>query len=59
MNVVEIGAILLVIMLVFLTGGIWIAITLAMVGWIGLAVFTNKPPMIWGCLLYTSDAADE
>ena len=44
MNVVEIGAILLVIMLVFLTGGIWIAITLAMVGWIGLAVFTNKPP---------------
>jgi tripartite ATP-independent transporter DctM subunit len=54
MNVVEIGAILLLIMLVFLTGGIWIAVTLALVGWIGLAVFTNKPPMIWGEFIFSA-----
>ena len=54
MNVVEVGGFLLLIMLLFLTGGVWIAITLALVGWIGLAVFTNKPPMIWGEFIFSA-----
>jgi tripartite ATP-independent transporter DctM subunit len=54
MSVVEIGAILLGIMLVFLAGGIWIAITLAIVGWIGMALFTSIPPTIWGKNLFSA-----
>ena len=32
---------LLVIMLVLLAGGVWIAMTLAIVGWVGQAFFTD------------------
>ena len=39
-----IGALLLVIMVVLLAGGVWIAMTLAIVGWIGQAFFTNTLP---------------
>ena len=38
------GALLLVIMLVLLAGGGWIAMTLAIVGWVGQAFFTNTLP---------------
>ena len=39
-----VGALLLVSMLVLLAGGVWIAMTLAIVGWIGQAFFTNTLP---------------
>ncbi|HEX4327878.1 MAG TPA: TRAP transporter large permease subunit [Burkholderiales bacterium] len=42
MNVVEVGGLLLFVMLLLLTGGVWIALTLAMVGWIGMVWFTQK-----------------
>ena len=38
------GALLLAIMLVLLAGGVWIAMTLAIVGWVGQAFFTNTIP---------------
>ena len=38
------GALLLIIMLVLLAGGVWIAMTLAIVGWVGQAFFTNTLP---------------
>ena len=38
------GRLLLVIMLVLLGGGVWIAMTLAIVGWVGQAFFTNTLP---------------
>src|SRR5438067_483874 len=42
----ESAAILLVILLVLLTGGVWIAISLAAVAWFGLHFFTNTPPAV-------------
>ncbi len=53
-SVVEIGGFLLMVMLLFLAGGVWIAITLAIVGWIGMALFTSQPPMIWGKNLFSA-----
>jgi tripartite ATP-independent transporter DctM subunit len=44
MNLIEIAGLLLVIMLLMLSGGVWIAMTLAIVGWIGMAFFTGTPP---------------
>ena len=44
MSLVEIAGLLLFIMLLLLAGGVWIAMTLAIVGWIGLAFFTNTLP---------------
>lgn len=38
------GGLLLIIMLVLLAGGVWIAMTLAIVGWVGQAFFTNTLP---------------
>ncbi len=38
------GAMLLAIMLVLLAGGVWIAMTLAIVGWVGQAFFTSTLP---------------
>jgi tripartite ATP-independent transporter DctM subunit len=38
------GAMLLGIMLVLLAGGVWIAMTLAIVGWVGQAFFTQTLP---------------
>ena len=38
------GALLLIIMLMLLAGGVWIAMTLAIVGWVGQAFFTNTLP---------------
>ena len=47
----EIAALLLLLMLMLLAGGVWIGITLAAVGWVGLAFFTASPP---GPNLFTS-----
>jgi len=41
MDVLEIGLFLLIIMMIFLTGGVWIAMTLAICGWVGQAFFVN------------------
>jgi tripartite ATP-independent transporter DctM subunit len=42
MNVVEIGGLLLLVMVLMLSGGVWIAMTLAIVGWIGMTFFTTR-----------------
>ncbi|MBB6564003.1 tripartite ATP-independent transporter DctM subunit [Acidovorax soli] len=42
MDILSIGAFLLVIMLLMLSGGVWIAMTLAICGWVGQAFFTNS-----------------
>ena len=44
METLGIGLFLLIIMLLFLSGGIWIAITLAICGWVGQAFFVNTQP---------------
>lgn len=44
MGLLEIGALLLFVMLLMLAGGVWIAMTLAIVGWIGQAFFTTTIP---------------
>ena len=43
MSVIEISAILLGAMMLLLCGGVWIAITLALTGLLGLTVFSNTP----------------
>jgi tripartite ATP-independent transporter DctM subunit len=54
LELIEIGGLLLVIMMVLLAGGVWIAMTLAIVGWIGMAVFTNLPAGIPAKNLFTA-----
>jgi tripartite ATP-independent transporter DctM subunit len=44
METLWIGAMLLAVMLVLLAGGLWISMTLATVGWIGQAFFSNTEP---------------
>jgi tripartite ATP-independent transporter DctM subunit len=44
MDVLQTGMILLAALLVLLVGGVWIAISLAIVGWIGMQAFTSSPP---------------
>ncbi|MFM9980781.1 MAG: TRAP transporter large permease subunit, partial [Burkholderiales bacterium] len=44
MNLIEIAGMLLLVMMLFLASGVWIAMTLAIVGWIGMALFTGTPP---------------
>ena len=44
MDLVWLGAFLLIVMLLFLAGGVWIAMTLAIVGWIGQFFFTTTLP---------------
>ncbi|MBQ1763857.1 MAG: TRAP transporter large permease subunit [Aquincola sp.] len=44
MDILTMGAILLALMLVLLAGGVWIAMTLAIVGWVGQAFFTSTQP---------------
>jgi tripartite ATP-independent transporter DctM subunit len=44
MSTLGIGLFLLVIMLVLLSGGIWIAMTLAICGWVGQAFFVATQP---------------
>jgi tripartite ATP-independent transporter DctM subunit len=44
MDTLLMGGLLLALMLVFLAGGVWIAMTLAIVGWVGQAFFTSTLP---------------
>ena len=44
MDILLIGGLLLVIMMVLLAGGVWIAMTLAICGWVGQAFFTSTSP---------------
>jgi tripartite ATP-independent transporter DctM subunit len=53
-GVVGIGLFLLTVMLLFLASGVWIAMTLAIVGWIGMALFTDMQPARWGENLFVA-----
>ncbi len=44
MDILLIGGLLLFIMLLLLSGGVWIALTLAICGWVGQAFFTKTSP---------------
>src|SRR2546428_4431853 len=44
MTPLAVGRILFSLLLVLLTGGVWIAISLAAVAWFGLQFFTSTPP---------------
>lgn len=44
MDILTVGAILLTLMLLMLSGGVWIAMTLAICGWVGQAFFTTSQP---------------
>ena len=44
MDLLEIGGLLLFIMLLLLSGGVWIAMSLAIVGWVGQTFFTTTLP---------------
>jgi tripartite ATP-independent transporter DctM subunit len=44
MDVLLIGGLLLTLMMVLLAGGVWIAMTLAICGWVGQAFFTTTEP---------------
>ena len=44
MDILAIGGLLLAIMLLMLGGGVWIAMTLAICGWVGQAFFTKTQP---------------
>jgi tripartite ATP-independent transporter DctM subunit len=46
MQALEIGTLLFVVLCVLLLGGVWIAIALAVVAWVGLYFFTSTPPDI-------------
>jgi tripartite ATP-independent transporter DctM subunit len=44
MDILLVGGLLLFIMLLLLSGGVWIAMTLAICGWVGQAFFTSTSP---------------
>jgi tripartite ATP-independent transporter DctM subunit len=44
MDTLLIGGLLLLVMMLLLAGGVWIAMTLAICGWIGQAFFTSTAP---------------
>jgi tripartite ATP-independent transporter DctM subunit len=44
MSTIAVGALLLLILLLLLAGGVWIAMALAIVGWVGQAFFTSTAP---------------
>ena len=44
MDILLVGGLLLLIMMVLLSGGVWIAMTLAICGWVGQAFFTSSQP---------------
>ena len=46
MTTLTIAAVLLALLLVLLVSGVWIAISLAAVAWVGLQLFTNTPPEV-------------
>ncbi len=54
MDILTLAALLFVVMCVLLAGGVWIALALAIVGWVAMEFFTNSPPglslatAVWG-----------
>jgi tripartite ATP-independent transporter DctM subunit len=44
MDTLLVGGLLLLVMMVLLSGGVWIAMTLAICGWVGQAFFTSTSP---------------
>ncbi|HUQ29393.1 MAG TPA: TRAP transporter large permease subunit [Usitatibacter sp.] len=44
MTTLQIGILLLVLLCFLLSGGLWIALSLIAVAWVGMALFTNTPP---------------
>lgn len=44
MDILFVGGLLLLVMMVLLSGGVWIAMTLAICGWVGQAFFTSTRP---------------
>lgn len=44
MDILTMGGVLLILMLMLLSGGVWIAMTLAICGWVGQAFFTTTQP---------------
>jgi tripartite ATP-independent transporter DctM subunit len=44
MDILAVGGILLLLMFLLLSGGVWIAMTLAICGWVGQAFFTSTEP---------------
>ncbi|HEX7887902.1 MAG TPA: TRAP transporter large permease subunit [Ramlibacter sp.] len=51
MDTLVVGGLLLLALMLLLSGGVWIAMTLAICGWIGQAFFTNTSP---GANLFSS-----
>jgi len=54
MSLIEIGALLLVLMLVLLAAGVWIGMTLAIVGGVGMLAFTTLPAAVAAKNLFTA-----
>lgn len=43
MELLQVGALLLGVLLLLLVGGVWVALALAIVGWVGMQFFTSVP----------------
>ncbi len=54
MTIAAIGGLLLLILMLLLVGGVWIAMSLAIVGWVGMVFFTNTPASVWGKNLFSA-----
>jgi tripartite ATP-independent transporter DctM subunit len=46
MSTLAIAAVLLVVLLVLLAGGLWIAMAMSIAAWVGLQFFTSSPPEV-------------
>jgi tripartite ATP-independent transporter DctM subunit len=46
MSIVGISLFLLIVMMLFLSSGLWIAISLALTGWVGMLMFTSLEPAV-------------
>lgn len=44
MSTVTVGLVLLVVMSMFLASGVWVSLSLAITGWVGITMFTNAQP---------------
>jgi TRAP-type mannitol/chloroaromatic compound transport system permease large subunit len=45
-SAVAIAAVLFAVLIVLLIGGVWIAVAMGVVAWLGLQVFTSSPPEV-------------
>ena len=48
------GALLMGVLVVLLAAGVWVALALAIVGFVGMALFTPLPPAVWGKNLFSA-----